>query len=432
METPTRTALTLSRCLLLAFLLMAGTAAAQGLHITGTVRDAATGEPLVSAQVRVLGRMQGALTDARGAYDLTVDAGAKALEVSHIGYAKAQVPVGAAREQRLDVRLETAAALAPVVITAGPERVLEDKTIHLYDYDFIDDKLAMIVYDRAQRRSKLALVDGRDSIIDMVAGAEEPGRLERDCLGNVHAIGRQWACQLFVMDSTIGFYQDSLSAYKRVVEPCLGNVGSKYYFEYRYFNNQILYYAAYDMVAGQWATVLELSDANKMHQLMDPLGIYAPLIGSKAGMMALTEEDWEKVGKIDAEFQFQQMAFFYPIDAPLKVVDGQPVVFDHLNGKLHKLLEGGKEEQVAVTYHKEPHFVRSIVVDEPRGEAYALYEQHGYFRLRKIDLATGAVGEPVEIPRRFPHEIKVRDGVAYFMYRENEHDDTNRLYRMRL
>ncbi len=415
------------------WLLGAGIAHAQTMRVEGTVRDVVTTEPVVSAQVRVQGRMQGTITDGNGHFTMQIEAGAKILEITHVGYRKTAAALKPGLAQRLEITMESAASLPDVVISSGPALVLADKTIHLYDYEFFEGQLMMIIYDRTLRRSKLAIVDAHDSIMDIELGIEEPGKLMRDCLGNVHALTKHWANQLFISDNQIGFYTDSLAVFERTVLPCLGNIDAHYYFDYRRFNNQILDYLAYDMEAEAWVPFLQVKDKNKMHQLMDPLGIYASIAPSEAHMMALSPEDWKKVGRIDPEFQFEQMVFFYPVDAPLRILDGKVYVFDHLNGLIRSFEKDGKAlGEVPVAYHKFPNWQRAIIIDEERSEAYALYEKHGYSSLRKIDLLAGTVGDPIEIPKQFPNKIGVRDGIAYFMYKQGQYDETNRLYRMRL
>jgi hypothetical protein len=147
-------------------LLSCATMYAQPMRVQGTVREAGTGEPVISAQVRAQGRLQGTLTDAQGKFTLELDAPAQVLEVSHIGFKKVYVPLAGKSGRSLDISLEPAASLAPIVISAGPQEVLEDRTIHLYDYELLDDHIMMIIYDRKLKRSKLALVDANDSIVD--------------------------------------------------------------------------------------------------------------------------------------------------------------------------------------------------------------------------------------------------------------------------
>jgi TonB-dependent receptor len=77
--------------------------------LTGTITDAATGDPLIGATVRVDGTGLGAATDIDGAYRLArVPSGPQVVVVSYIGYreqrVEVDVPEGGTRE--LDVALE--------------------------------------------------------------------------------------------------------------------------------------------------------------------------------------------------------------------------------------------------------------------------------------------------------------------------------------
>ena len=415
------------------FLLSCAAMYAQSMRVQGTVREGATGEPIVSAQVRAQGRLQGALTDAQGKFTLELETHAQVLEISHIGYKKVFVPIAGKSGRTLEITMEAASSLAPVIIAAGPQEVLEDRTIHLYDYELLDDHIMMIVYDRKLKRSKLAFVDANDSIVDTELLPEEPGKLVKDCLGNIHAITQNFACQVFWDGEEIGFYQDSLRLFQEAVEPCLGNIEGHYYFANWTFNSQILDYYAYDMAQKEWKNVLHVADKVRMHQLMDPLGPYVSIAPSEAAMYALSPGDWETIGKIDHAFQFDQLAFFRPIDAPLHVIDGKVFVFDHLNGQILSFEKDGKKiEEVAMDYQKLPGRERLIVVDEIRGDAYTVFEKHGYQNLRKIDLKTGSLGPAIDIPRQFPHKIQIRNGIAYFLYKQGSYDDTKRLYRLSL
>ncbi len=63
--------------------------------ITGTVTDASTKEPLIGANILVLGTSSGTVTDIDGNYSLSVPEGANTLEVTYTGYASQRVEVGA-------------------------------------------------------------------------------------------------------------------------------------------------------------------------------------------------------------------------------------------------------------------------------------------------------------------------------------------------
>lgn len=415
---------------------MASQAQSQTYFIDGIVTDAETGEPIPYASVRVQGTMFGVMTELDGSFMIELGIVGVTLEVSHVSYKKrfvklekvprGQVKIGLqGREYRLD----------DVVISDGPQRVLEDKTIYLYDYEFWEDDLFMIIYDREEKRSKLALVNQQDSIIDTDLGPEVPGKLVKDCLGNVHAIGSEFACQLFAQDGKIGMYQDSLWLYERYVKPCLAKANNFYYYSFSRFNNQILTYYVFDADTQEGEFFVEMKDEVKMHQLLDPHpdNIYNTVAQTPEQFLAITPRQWKEIGKVNVEFQFQQLAFFYPVHAPLRIIDGLVHIFDHTNGKLYRhTQDGGFVDEVPVSYHKQPRWQRSILVDELRDDAYTLYARNGYFTLAEIDLESGGILSTTELPRQFPTKVKVRDGVVYFMYQELNYDDTNRLYRMRI
>jgi len=65
--------------------------------ITGTVRNAVTGGPVVNATVRLVERHRASVTDGNGDYRLIVDAGPSELRATAIGFAPASRTVALAR-----------------------------------------------------------------------------------------------------------------------------------------------------------------------------------------------------------------------------------------------------------------------------------------------------------------------------------------------
>ncbi|MEJ7666568.1 MAG: carboxypeptidase-like regulatory domain-containing protein [Hymenobacter sp.] len=99
------------RWLLLLVLLWGPAAAQTRITLSGTVRDAATGESLTGATVRVR-ELPGVGTGANayGFYSLTVPTGAYTLEASFVGYGAQTRTLTGANSQRLDFRLKPGVA----------------------------------------------------------------------------------------------------------------------------------------------------------------------------------------------------------------------------------------------------------------------------------------------------------------------------------
>ncbi len=99
--------------LLLAVLALSNFAYAQRT-ITGTVTDAESGEPLIGANILVVGTSTGTITDFDGNYSINVPEGATTLEFSYTGYASQRVQIGS--QTSIDVSLSAGEVLEEVVV----------------------------------------------------------------------------------------------------------------------------------------------------------------------------------------------------------------------------------------------------------------------------------------------------------------------------
>jgi CarboxypepD_reg-like domain/TonB-dependent Receptor Plug Domain len=104
----------------LVFLLFGTSMWAQKFTISGSVKDAKTGEELIGASVRLKSNPStGAVTNEYGFYSLTVEKGNYTLVYDYIGYEKVEKDIVLDKNQQLDVPIgETAKQLEAVVISA--------------------------------------------------------------------------------------------------------------------------------------------------------------------------------------------------------------------------------------------------------------------------------------------------------------------------
>lgn len=102
--------------------------------ITGTVRDAKTGEPMVAVNISA-DRRSGTSSDLEGNYSLTLDAGDHVIEFYYVGYAgvREEITLESGATLRLDVEMAVSSRLLDeVVVSAGKyEQKLSDVTVSL-------------------------------------------------------------------------------------------------------------------------------------------------------------------------------------------------------------------------------------------------------------------------------------------------------------
>jgi len=91
-------------------------AGALSVTVRGTVRDAASGEPLAAANIRLLGTSRGTISNTAGEYALGVDPGTCRLLFTMLGYAPDTVALAVEGEMRCDVRLQPSEIILPEVV----------------------------------------------------------------------------------------------------------------------------------------------------------------------------------------------------------------------------------------------------------------------------------------------------------------------------
>ena len=106
---------------------------AQSTTLSGTITDTATGEPLISATIRV--GASGTITDYNGQYEIALESGEHQVEVSYIGYENytTAILVSANTVNALDISLaETVNILQTATVTTGRyEKPLSETTVSL-------------------------------------------------------------------------------------------------------------------------------------------------------------------------------------------------------------------------------------------------------------------------------------------------------------
>jgi hypothetical protein len=106
----------LRKVLLLAVVLTAFTCSSQDkFTVSGYVKDAATGEVLIGANVYIKETLKGGATNTYGFYSITVEAGNYTLVSRFIGYADSEQSIELAKDISLNVELETNAITTQVV-----------------------------------------------------------------------------------------------------------------------------------------------------------------------------------------------------------------------------------------------------------------------------------------------------------------------------
>ncbi|MBK7335249.1 MAG: TonB-dependent receptor plug domain-containing protein [Saprospirales bacterium] len=92
--------------------------------ISGMVTDFDTKEPLIGANIRIVGTGSGTITDFDGSYSLSIPAENNAIEVSYTGYSTETIQLGTSNQ--IDIALKAGAVLEEIVVVGyGTQKTKE-------------------------------------------------------------------------------------------------------------------------------------------------------------------------------------------------------------------------------------------------------------------------------------------------------------------
>ena len=150
-----------------ALLLLTGAIALAQTTISGTIVDPESDEPLIGANVLVVGTSTGTITDFDGNYELTVPEGSSQIRISYTGYASQTIDI-VEGQTRYDVELTSGELLEEVVVVGYGTVRREDLTGAIAAVDERDFQAGIIT-------SPEQLIQGRVAGVQISENSGEPG-----------------------------------------------------------------------------------------------------------------------------------------------------------------------------------------------------------------------------------------------------------------
>ena len=424
--------------ILLTTVLIAPVWAQSPFTVSGVVLDSAEGTPLGQARIVIKGTSRGVMADAEGKFSLQCQPGQRELSISLLGYRKQIVVLDAEEDQSIVVKLAVNdIELGGVtILSPRPEVFHHDYRSQVIDYAHLEENLLIVKLNPKNKIPELVLVNAFDSLLCTWSGPEPPGKLVTDCLGNVHLVGKEFACQLTYHSGQLFWSQSPVEDFEKKVIPCLGELEAHVYErEAGPWSQTLTYYYTHAGLDSLYPfeTIVHRQILNHLQE--EGLLHYSASADPEAmGIMEAADlEELKQIRGMAVEIQFLQKVLAKPLFAPLKVLDGKVYIFDHHNG-LIKVFDksGNKEQEVPIDYHKSRHWKESVFVDALRNQVYTRFERNGYITLKQIDLKTGSLENSWDLPQPFASHISIRDGALFYLCKDPKDHYQKRLYRWAL
>jgi hypothetical protein len=409
--------------------------AQEGL-LHGRAVDAASGRALPGAHATVPGKPLVAVADSGGRFTLPWDRRAPiTVRVSHTGFVRQERRLRPS-EQRDGVAFDFAlmrdtVSLREAVVRAPmPEVVYERPDLHVGAYLVNRDGLWVLMYERMrllhrqEEAGRQVLLGARLHLLDTLfrerATIILPGAacaLHRDHGGRpvVEGLAGAWLATFngeHIVLSALG-----LETLRKAVLPwtdslpghLIGNNRSAVWPAFDHF--------AHEVAADRTRLLCSVEDRHTM-------GLFRSQYKYMSGRDKVIAMDLERELGIDREViagyltGFHHHPYFRVPYAPLFVVDGAPVVFDHAAGSIRRFTPSfAPDGEGSMAHHRLHGYRGHMLQDAATGVVYAVFHRAPRTWLRAIDPFSGEAGPPFRITHPFPEEVQVHGGHAYYLYR---------------
>lgn len=390
-----------------------------GISISGNVKDAENGKELMNVNIVVKGTKTGTITDKSGHFSLKLYKVPFTLDFSMVGYKKHTLTINDYSDQHLDIRLEPKVTdLSPVDIYGDKVvNIIKDKRLYVADYEFYDDNILLLAY-KNKKITKPFLIymtfEGDTICSRMLKKAEE---LYTDGLDYTHIVTRTECHQIEIDSNGIEFYYPTPKEEFFVSFASLDDATDEIvYFHQYYKRNQVLAYFDFDRVDSVYNEFRVISDEQGITMLFDNdrWGLFAP--------------------RNEHDLRFEEMCFADPIFAPLFVLNDSIYIINFVESQIEHYNSDGKEiEIIPIEFNNYKYIKEQIFIDEVSNKVYALFKKSASTTLKEIDLKTGKLTTSIQIPNyAFIENIKIRDDVVYFLYKERINEEYKQLYKLAL
>lgn len=402
--------------------------------ISGKIIDFKTKEPVGFVVIEVL--VEGAYTQSRinGSFKIDYKGREPLIVIRKLGYETLTLNVDSSTKLPLLINLKAQSKdLSEVVVSANkPTKRLVDNTFYVSDYQLIQNRILLFGDINETPYLRLITKDG-----DVLCSYKLPQypytHMFKDCFGNTHLLTDFSSTQVYIRNNTIKLLEDKRrSLFDSLLRPCLLSKQNNFYFENSY--NQ-----------GQTKNIFAINDTTK--QMYD-YGTYSNeamitiiaeeenrrnskyASSSKNGMEDVTPDELRAMRRAEDEQNFFNTIIATKAYVPVFANNDTIFIFDHPHNLIHSFVLNNNNPLPVKTmeYNHYRQWKPLVVFDKARNIFYTTYLKDGIITLGEVNTATGKINKRFSIKHTFPKNIKVNNGIVYYMYRVKFTDDKMALY----
>ena len=380
-------------------------ASAQKIHVAGKV-TATNGTGIAGVHIFDSIAKIGTTSDINGIFNLTISPKTTKLRFSHIAFNTHYITLTktmlsdtiAANTIWLDVVLTQKIMELPLleISDAKVEIAYKNPKQWILDYELTGmDEFLLLLLEK--NKKCLQLINSNHEKISQIEVSKDYDRLTKSYLGTFHALSKDSACQVFLIDEKLQFlYRYTRHEFDQIMEPIAVSTSNYLYKKsYSMYNQQVLYNKI-DKGSKEVTSFIEHFEETRA---------------------ILFRENYLAERGYDAFFK---MILSVPPYSLLTIINDTLYFFDHLNSLIVAYdLDGNYIRETPCNYHNNKGWDKEIIVNEEKTRCFAKFTRNGETSLVEINPNTGQMmGRYVLESHAFPTKIKVRGNDIYYLSKD--------------
>lgn len=394
---------------------LCGLSKVDGQVLSGRVLDAITGEPISGAALMIDETTTGTASATDGTFRIPLSDVPAVLVVSHLSYQPTRIRIALFPSQSIEIKLEPASHdLGTVDIRSNPiVEIMKGTAWEILDFEFLGDNLLLMANENGNiYKPSLLLVSLRGDTLSCIK-VDRPGEFYKDFEGNIYYLNNRSAWTVTANANRLHIeymmaVDEFLGTYPLVVD-----VREPFWILKQYSMQRLkLSYYRY----------------NEQDSSLN-------LFCSITNQPAIERSRWGAYfDGTPADLDFAARIINRPVEAPLFGTADGFLLFNFLDKVIECYdVEGHSVTRIKAPFMQDKNCSSVIHRDRLTGDFYTCCEKNGLTSLYKIDLLTGIAHFMVQIPRFvFVENIIIRNGEAFFLYKDKFREEQKKIFRMKL
>jgi hypothetical protein len=386
-----------------------------GQILSGRVIDAVTGEPLSGAALMIDETTIGTATASNGTFSIPLSDVPAVLVVSHLSYQTTRITLTSNSPNTLEIFMAPESHdLGTVNIQANSiVEILKGTSWEVLDFEFLEDDLLLMANENGNMyKPSLLLVSLNGDTLSSLR-VDRPGEFYRDFEGNI-------------------YYLNSRSAWK--VSTASHNLHIDYVMGVEEFLNT--YPAVVDLQQPWW--ILKQYTYNKLvlsyyryNERDSSVNLFCS-VSNQPGIARSQRGPY--FDDTPADRYFASMIMNRPVQAPLYRWGEAFLMFNFTDKYIENFdPEGNSLFRIHAEFMKDKNTDGLIYKDDVTGKFYTSTAKNGITSILSIDPKSGTAAIVAQIPKFvYVENIVIRDGEAFFLYKDKFREEQKKIYRMKV